>query len=100
MERGVSRRVPDTKHAIGDIENLTLAGAGNINATGNNLDNVLVGNSGANVLTGDWGADTLDGGDGVDTASYATSGLGVTVSLALGIGVGGEAQGDNAGNDI
>ena len=84
----------DTKHAIGDIENLTLAGAGNINATGNNLDNVLVGSSGANVLTGGWGADTLDGGDGVDTASYATSGLGVTVSLALGIGIGGEAQGD------
>ncbi len=88
----------DTKHAIGDIENLTLAGGGNINATGNNLDNVLVGNSGANVLTGGWGADTLDGGDGVDTASYATSGLGVTVSLALGIGRGGEAQGDRLVN--
>ena len=84
----------DTKHAIGDIENLTLVGAGNINATGNNLDNVLVGNGGANVLTGGWGADRLDGGDGVDAASYAKSGLGVSVSLALGIGIGGEAQGD------
>ena len=38
-----------------NVENLTLApGAGNINGTGNALDNVITGNSGDNVLTGGW----------------------------------------------
>ena len=88
----------DTAHAIGDIENLHLAGTGKINATGNDLDNVLIGNSGANVLIGGAGADTLDGGWGVDTASYATSKSGVAVSLTLGTGIGGDAQGDRLVN--
>jgi Ca2+-binding RTX toxin-like protein len=48
------------------IEGLTLTGAGNLNATGNSLDNYLVGNAGANVLTGGYGNDTLDGGAGID----------------------------------
>ena len=35
------------------VENLTLAaGAGNINGTGNSLDNVIIGNDGNNILTG------------------------------------------------
>jgi Ca2+-binding RTX toxin-like protein len=36
----------------------------------------------------------LDGGAGIDTASYYTSGIGMLVSLASGLGSGGEAQGD------
>jgi Tol biopolymer transport system component len=40
------------------LENLTLTGTGNINGTGNSLDNILVGNSGNNVLTGGTGSDT------------------------------------------
>jgi Ca2+-binding RTX toxin-like protein len=43
-------------------ENLTLAGAGNINATGNGYNNILTGNAGNNVL---------DGGTGVDTFAFA-----------------------------
>ena len=35
-----------------NVENLTLTGTGNINGTGNTLDNVIIGNSGNNVLTG------------------------------------------------
>jgi len=62
------------------------------------LDNVLTGNSGANVLVGGAGTDTLDGGGGVDTASYASSGAGVAVSLALGTGFGGDAEGDHLSN--
>ena len=77
-----------------NVENLTLNGNGNINGTGNTLDNVIVGNGGNNILAGLAGADTLDGGAGTDTASYAASSSGVTVSLAAGTASGGDAQGD------
>lgn len=50
-----------------NIENLTLTGSANLNATGNALANVLVGNSGNNVLDGGAGADTMSGGAGNDT---------------------------------
>ena len=51
-----------------NVENLTLtAGAGDINATGNELNNVIVGNEGANVIAGGLGNDTLTGGLGADT---------------------------------
>ena len=49
------------------IENLTLLGAGNINGTGNALNNILTGNSGRNRLDGGNGNDTLNGGAGLDT---------------------------------
>jgi Ca2+-binding RTX toxin-like protein len=94
----ISFSLSDAAHAIGNIENLTLTGSGKVNATGNALDNTLIGNSASNVLIGGGGADILDGGGGIDKASYATSGLGVTVSLALGIGSGGDAQGDRLSN--
>jgi Ca2+-binding RTX toxin-like protein len=43
-----------------NLENLTLTGSGNVNGTGNSLNNVITGNSGNNVLDGGAGADTLD----------------------------------------
>ena len=49
-----------------NIENLVLTGTGNINGTGNALDNVITGNSGNNVLNGGAGNDTLNGGVGID----------------------------------
>jgi Ca2+-binding RTX toxin-like protein len=55
-----------------ELENLTLTGSANLNATGNSLNNVLTGNSGSN---------RLNGGAGFDTASYATAISGVTVGL-------------------
>ncbi len=64
-------------YALGDnVENLTLAG-GNIDGTGNALDNVIVGSAGNNTLDGGVGADTMVGGGGNDT--YHIDSLGDTV---------------------
>ena len=51
---------------IANVENLTLTGVGNINGTGNSLNNVITGNSGTNTLTGSGGNDVLIGGSGAD----------------------------------
>jgi len=67
------------------VENITLTGSNNLNATGNNSNNVLTGNSGDNIL---------NGGNGIDTASYNNSASGVIVSLALTT-----AQSTGAGTD-
>ncbi len=45
-----------------NIEDLILEGAGNINGTGNALNNEITGNDGKNTLDGGAGHDTLDGG--------------------------------------
>ncbi|MFC3177999.1 calcium-binding protein, partial [Undibacterium amnicola] len=49
-----------------NLENLTLTGTANINATGNTAANILFGNSGNNVLDGGAGADAMSGGAGND----------------------------------
>lgn len=48
------------------VENVTLIEDGDIDATGNDNDNILTGNSGNNVLTGNGGIDTLLGEEGDD----------------------------------
>ncbi|HSI22053.1 MAG TPA: putative Ig domain-containing protein [Methylophilaceae bacterium] len=68
-----------------NVENLTLTGTANINGTGNELNNVIVGNTGNNVLSGLAGNDTLTGSGGNDT---------------LDGGSGADAMAGNAGNDI
>lgn len=50
-----------------DVETLVLSGDGALNATGNDLANVLIGNADANALNGGAGADVLNGGGGADT---------------------------------
>ncbi|PPC91471.1 MAG: hypothetical protein CTY35_13590, partial [Methylotenera sp.] len=49
-----------------NVENITLSGTNEINATGNTLNNVLTGNSAKNVINGGAGSDTLRGGNGDD----------------------------------
>jgi VCBS repeat-containing protein len=59
-------------HTLGDnVENLTLAGIGAIDGTGNAMSNQLVGNAAANVLRGGAGNDSLNGGRGYDTYAFA-----------------------------
>ncbi|MFC3182654.1 beta strand repeat-containing protein [Cypionkella sinensis] len=52
---------------LSPVENLTLTGTDNINATGNSSANILIGNAGNNLLSASGGNDTLDGGAGNDT---------------------------------
>ncbi len=49
-----------------NFENLTLLGTGNLDGTGNDLNNTLTGNSGNNTLNGQSGNDQMVGNDGDD----------------------------------
>lgn len=55
------------------LENLTLLGTADLNATGNSVQNVLIGNAGNNILDGGAGADTMRGGAGDDIYILDTS---------------------------
>ena len=57
----------------GNLEHLTLAGSGNLNATGNSLANVLTGNAADNILHGKSGADTKLGGAAFTAASLVNN---------------------------
>lgn len=66
------------------IENLTLTGSANVDAAGNDLNNVLTGNAGNNQLNGGIGSDTLNGGAGDDV--YLVDSTGDVIGEAAGGG--------------
>ncbi|MCZ8105540.1 MAG: hypothetical protein O9972_47590, partial [Burkholderiales bacterium] len=63
-----------------NVENLLLTGTGNLNGTGNALNNQIKGNSGNNSLNGAAGVDTLTGGLGADIFIFQ---FGQSTSAAL-----------------
>ncbi|MFM6511173.1 MAG: bluetail domain-containing putative surface protein, partial [Microcystis panniformis] len=70
-----------------NVENLLLTGTGNLNGTGNALNNQITGNSGNNSLNGAAGIDTLIGGAGNDSLNGAagidtlTGGVGTDIFI-------------------
>lgn len=68
--------------------------AGDDTLNGTAGDDIINGLDGTDILIGGQGSDVLDGGSGIDTAAYSGSAAGVTVDLAAGTGVGGDAEGD------
>jgi Ca2+-binding RTX toxin-like protein len=76
-----------------NLENLTLTGSANANATGNGLSNIVTGNAGDNVITGGDGNDILTGGGGHDTFVLARGdGSDIITDFEAGIGAGDVAQ--------
>ena len=69
---GVDTVITTVSHKLAaGVENLTLMEwFGNINGTGNALNNVIRGNEGNNILRGGKGADKLTGGDGADIFDF------------------------------
>jgi serralysin len=61
-----------TNAKYANIENVFLAGSGDFDLTGSDVNNMLLGNEGDNLIAGMGGADRLFGSDGADTFLFAS----------------------------
>lgn len=83
-------------HAEGSGGNDVIVGDDRANQLfGRGGDDRLEGGGGADILRGGAGADVLIGGAGMDSIDYGTSSAGVTINLANGTALGGDATGDS-----
>lgn len=83
----------DTLHG-NDVGNQLTGGLGNDVLYGYAGSDILRGGEGNDVLAGGTANDRLEGGNGTDLVMYSGSWSGVTVNLASGYGLGGDAQYD------
>lgn len=74
-------RAAMTYTLVDNVENLTLTSTFKVNATGNALDNVIIGGTNDNIIDGKAGADTMTGGTGNDT--YYIDNIGDSVNELL-----------------
>jgi Ca2+-binding RTX toxin-like protein len=79
-------------------DNMLDGGEGDDHLEGHGGNDTLLGGSGQDELVGGDGADILDGGEGFDWIFYQADSTGVTVDLELGLGFGGDAEGDQISN--
>ena len=77
-----------------NIGNILDGAAGHDNLDGQRGNDTLIGGAGDDTLNGGKGRDVIIGGSGFDVASYANATGGVHVELWSGLGVIGEAVGD------
>jgi Ca2+-binding RTX toxin-like protein len=86
---GTDTVLSDVSWSLADgFENLTLTGTGNINATGNNAANFLVGNSGNNFFNPRGGDDTIQGGAGNDQVTLGGGGVASYGNKVIDLGAG------------
>ncbi|MDP4299846.1 calcium-binding protein, partial [Leptothrix discophora] len=68
LNEGSDTVITSLSYTLGaNVENLTLYAGAQINGTGNDLANLIVGSTAANAINGGLGNDTLQGGAGNDT---------------------------------
>jgi Ca2+-binding RTX toxin-like protein len=90
FQSSVSVNLADTTHFKGNIEIIELTGFASIDATGNDLNNLIIGTTGNNTLNGglgndyivtNGGSDTIYGGAGNDTVDYLGTQSSITIDL-------------------
>ena len=80
------------------VNDTIYGGAGNDIIFGGDGDDIIYAGPGDDYIYGGNGADIIDGGNGTDTLAFKGDGslrIGVTVDLIIGIGKGGDAEGDS-----
>jgi Ca2+-binding RTX toxin-like protein len=86
-----------------NVENLTLTETGNINGTGNSLNNTIIGSGGNNVLMAGEGSDSyhFGAGSGLDTIEEMDAQSNDVDTLLLGAGITTDnLLGDRVGQDL